>query len=210
MRVSFLVDGFNLYHSIQDAVAESGVGAKWLDIRAFCASYLPQLGRDATLESVHYFSALATHLVPTNPGVVHRHEAFITALKHTGVEVELGRFKRKEVWCPTCRRKILKHEEKETDVAIAVRLVELALTNKCDIAVLLTGDTDVAPGIRTLRRLLPAMKVCVVLPYKRINAELQQVASVCFRVKADRYSKFQLPASITLADHRIITKPPSW
>ena len=209
-RVSFLVDGFNLYHSVKDAERVTRVCSKWLDIRAFLASYLPLLGRDARLESVHYFSALATHLAASKPDVIARHQTFIEALKSTGVVVELGRFKPKDVWCSTCRSNILRHEEKETDVAIAVRLLELVLTDTCDMIVLLTGDTDVAPAIRTARRLRPEKAVSVVLPYKRGNAELKQIASACFQVKADRYQRFLFPPTFVARDGRTLTRPSTW
>ena len=63
MRVAFIVDGFNLYHSIKDA--ERMVPARpqrWLDLRAFCQSYVRNFGRAAVLDGVYYFSAIATHL----------------------------------------------------------------------------------------------------------------------------------------------------
>jgi hypothetical protein len=75
-RVAFLVDGFNLYHSIRDAQASFGYRVKWLDLHGLCASYVHSslFGRDAILWSVTYFSAYATFLTPTNPGVVVRHQ----------------------------------------------------------------------------------------------------------------------------------------
>jgi hypothetical protein len=33
MKVSFLIDGFNLYHSIEDVERYKGIKAKWLDIK---------------------------------------------------------------------------------------------------------------------------------------------------------------------------------
>jgi hypothetical protein len=74
VRVAFLIDGFNLYHSLKDAHRDTGTCVKWLDIGALCASYLPQPGREARLESVTYYSALATHLAGRNPDVVNRHQ----------------------------------------------------------------------------------------------------------------------------------------
>ncbi len=142
-RVSFLVDGFNLYHSVKDAEQATGVRAKWLDLRRFLETYLPLLGPDARLESIHYFSALATH---TNADAVRRHQTFIEALKHSGVVIELGRFKEKTVWCDRCKRNLIRHEEKETDVAIATRLLELILTDRCDTAVLMTGRHGHCPS----------------------------------------------------------------
>jgi len=38
-RTAFLVDGFNLYHSLKDAqFALGGRSTRWLDLRSFCSS----------------------------------------------------------------------------------------------------------------------------------------------------------------------------
>lgn len=155
-RVAFLVDGFNLYHSARQASRElGGASTKWLDIRSLCVEKLSVIGRDAALDSIHYFSALALHLNPTNPGVTIRHETYLECLRDSGVEVALARFKPKTVVCPNCGTRITRHEEKETDVAIAVKLMELFYADSCDTAVILTGDTDIAPAVRTIQRVFP-------------------------------------------------------
>ena len=44
-RVAFLVDGFNVYYSILDAINDlGGISLKWLNLRAFCESYLHLFG----------------------------------------------------------------------------------------------------------------------------------------------------------------------
>ncbi len=56
VKTAFLVDGFNLYHSLDQAQGRPRVrNTKWLDLRAFCQSFLPVLGRNYRLGSVHYF-----------------------------------------------------------------------------------------------------------------------------------------------------------
>jgi uncharacterized LabA/DUF88 family protein len=52
------------------------------------------------------------------------------------------RFKEETVYCNLCKRHIKKHEEKETDVSIAVKILESFSLNECDLAVVITGDTD--------------------------------------------------------------------
>jgi hypothetical protein len=52
------------------------------------------------------------------------------------VIIELGRFKAKDSWYPHCSRSSVKYEEKETDVAISVKLIELFLLDGCDTAML--------------------------------------------------------------------------
>lgn len=210
-RVSFVVDGFNVYHSVKDSQRAIGSGPlKWLDLVALCRSYLHTFGREARLEKVYYFSALATHLQAQDPDVVRRHKTFIDALKARGAVVHLGQFKAKDIWCPRCQQSFRGHEEKETDVSIALKLVELAVTNACEIAALVSGDTDIAPAIATAKRIAPHMRIAVLFPFKRANAQLEQIADICLKIRSEAYLRHQLPDPITLPDGRILRKPPSW
>lgn len=96
-RVCFLVDGFNVYHSIIEALkAHPADSMKWLDFQAFCTSFLPLISNDATLEKVFYFSASADF----RPDKAARHAVLVAALRATGVEVQLGRFKEKDSGVP--------------------------------------------------------------------------------------------------------------
>ena len=40
-RTTFLVDVFNLYHSVKEAGKDLGVPTKWLDLRSLLSFYLP-------------------------------------------------------------------------------------------------------------------------------------------------------------------------
>lgn len=102
-RVAFLIDGFNLYHSVLRLMRDTGSCTKWLDLYSLCQSYLHLFGKDTDLVSVYYFSALPHHLSSTQPGKIDRHQRFLSCLKDSGVIVELGRFKEKEVFCTKCR-----------------------------------------------------------------------------------------------------------
>ena len=218
-RVAFLVDGFNLYHSTRTAEKHTGQSTKWLDLRAMCTAYLNAISRDAYLHSVYYFSALATHLEAVAPGKVQRHKDFIKCLEDLGVVVQLGKFKKKRDFsCPNCGQSVcghcggkLKHyEEKETDVAIATKMLELLFTNTCDTIILVTGDTDLAPAIRTAQRLFPDKDIRFALPYERHNKLLRQIAPKSFRIGKDGYTNNQLPDPFTLKSGKTISKPSSW
>lgn len=136
-KVCFLVDGFNLYHSIEDiASANDGLCLKWLDIHALCRSFLHIIGNNSQIEKIYYFTALAYHL--NNQSVIDRHENYIKCLEHYGIEVTKGEFKEKRVRCTWCQREFLKHEEKETDVSISIKILELLYEKSCDSIVIIT------------------------------------------------------------------------
>jgi uncharacterized LabA/DUF88 family protein len=209
-RTTFLVDGFNLYHSVVDASNDiGGASTKWLNIRSLCESYLHIFGRDNKFERLYYFSALATHMNQKDPSTVSRHEGFIDCLKSTGAIIELSTFKQKFVWCSNCHRYILHHEEKETDVSLSVKLIELFWHDECDTAILLTGDTDIAPAIRFVKAYFPQKTVGFLFPYKRKNKELRQLALGC-KISSQQYLKHQFPNPVTLPDGSLRFKPAGW
>ena len=209
-RTIYLVDGFNLYHSILRLRRDTGYCAKWLDLVSLCNSYIHLFGKDATLESIYHFSAIPNYLSPKNPNKIKRHKDYLTCLRSTGIHVELGRFKEKDVYCDKCRSTILKHEEKETDVAIAVKLIEILFTDMCDNAVIISGDTDLSPAVRRCKILFPNKKIVFAFPYARKNKELSSLAQGSFSINKKQYIKHQLPNPVTLQNGKKIYKPSSW
>ncbi|MBM4176198.1 MAG: NYN domain-containing protein [Ignavibacteria bacterium] len=76
-RVIFLIDGFNLYHSIVEASKDlNGASTKWLNLNSLCNSFLHIVGGKAQLQKIYYFSALATHLIHYSPDKVEKHKFF--------------------------------------------------------------------------------------------------------------------------------------
>jgi uncharacterized LabA/DUF88 family protein len=210
-RVAFIVDGFNLYHTLKRAhMPPFNKKCRWLDLSTLCTNCLPTIGKNTHLSGIFYISALAKHLQRTNPGVTHRHEQYIRCLKDSGVEVRLNRFKKKSVWCNNCQTKILKHEEKETDVMLATTLFELFYTNLCDTAVLVTGDTDLLPAIKTGKKLFPSKNIIFAFPLGTQTSEMKSLAPGSFSLSVDAYSKAQFPDPYILTNGSPITKPAHW
>jgi hypothetical protein len=223
-RVSFLVDGFNIYHSLLDAGGKTSPTLKWLDLHALCRSHLYILGRDTTLEGVHYFSAYAEWRRLVDPQVVDCHKAYVRALESRGVAIHLGRFKEKDHHCPHCSKDFVGHEEKETDVAIAVKTLELFASDATDAVVLVTGDTDLVPAIKTVRHLYKDKRIWVAIPFRnppvhlrhgktghvKPNFELQQFAHGHFKLTPEKYKKYQFPTPIVSSDGSELSKPTSW
>ena len=207
-RTVFLIDGFNVYHSIVDLEKKQGLKTKWLDYYSLCRSLLSALGKDFSLQGVRYFTALAYHL--GKPDVVLRHKDYIRCLEDTGVVAERGKFKARHIVCKVCSQSFTRNEEKGTDVAIAARLLDLFCQNLCDCVVLVTGDTDLVPAFNTARSLFPNKKLVFAFPYARRNVELAKIAPGSFRISHRNYVKYQLPNPYRLADGNVIYKPSDW
>jgi len=155
IRTVAFVDGFNLYHALR-GLGENHL--KWLDLRRLLLHFTP--APQLELSKVLYFSAYATWL----PEAYARHRAYVAALEATGVEVVLGKFKIKERSCKYCDRRWTGHEEKETDVNVALHLLELGYSNAFDRALLVSADSDLAPAVRAVRRLFPEKEVRILTP----------------------------------------------
>jgi len=56
------------------------------------------------------------------------------------------------------------YEEKETDVNIAIYLLEYGLTDKYDKAIIISGDSDLIPPIKRVRELFPKKIIECVIP----------------------------------------------
>lgn len=197
-KTAYLIDGFNLYHSLVDAQhANHGATTKWLDLASLCNRFLPLAGKvqgtDATLEGIYYFSAPPIH---RSQAEQNRHALYMKCLRGTGVELSLGQFKRKK--------------EKETDVAIAAKLFEICHTSSAESVVLVSGDTDLAPAVRVCQRLFPNMTFLFAFPYRRVNDELRQLAPGSFKIKGTTYLAHQFPDPLVLPDGTSIAKPTSW
>jgi len=209
-RITYLIDGFNVYHSILSLKRLTGYRAKWLNLSSLCKSYLNLFGKDAKIHDIYYFSALAHYLSAKNPNKVKKHENYIACLKSLNIKIELGRFKEKDVFCDNCKSMILKHEEKETDVAIGIKLLEILFTDSCDSIVVMTGDTDLSPAVRRCTELFPNKKIFFAFPFARKNKELLSLAPGSFSISKKQYIRHQLPNPVILADGKEIYKPNSW
>jgi uncharacterized LabA/DUF88 family protein len=208
-RVVALIDGFNLYHSIVESnqrELDAGQPAtfyrfKWLDLRKMARLFVAQTD---TLVGVYYFTALATWRV----GKVDKHKKFIRA--NPEVTVVYGKFKERGKTCPICHSGFSTHEEKRTDVNIATRLVELAVRNEYDTAIVFSGDTDLIPAIECTKRLFPSKRLGVIFPPLRKNREFSGVVDFEDEVRGRHLRKSRLPDQVTLSDGTTITCPPEW
>lgn len=112
----------------------------------------------------------------------------------------------KEVRCQaTCQKKYTVYEEKETDVAIAVKLFEILTSDLADVIVIMTGDTDLRPAYNAAKHLYPAKEFEFAFPFGRKNKSLDG-----FKMKIDRYASNLLPDPYILSDGTPISKPSTW
>lgn len=197
-RVIVYIDGFNLYHSIDDL---NKPHLKWLDVRAMAEGLLR---KDETLKAVKYFSAYATWM----PDRFARHRAYVDAIMARGAIVHMAQFKEKPRKCFSCGAKWIGHEEKETDVQIAVHMVADALKGEVDRLVVISADTDLAPAIRMIASSAPQCEVFVAAPPGRFGK--CRALKPKLELSAGRLAKCLLPQGVQVGESKVVTRPPSY
>jgi uncharacterized LabA/DUF88 family protein len=194
-RVIVYIDGFNLYHAI-DALKKPHL--KWLDLASLGTSLL----RDGEeLSAVKYFSAFATWL----PDAYARHRVYVDALRATDVTVCMSKFKKKPQICHSCKTRWTSHEEKETDVQIAVSIVADALQGQVDRIILISADTDLTPAVKLVAEIVPECEVFVATPPGRLN--ICKALAPKLELTAGRLEKCRFPEMIQRVGSKAINCP---
>lgn len=202
-RVGCYVDGFNLYHAVHGLQKHH---LKWCDLRALAESICrPQ----EQLVKVAYFSAYATW----KPAPYSRHRQYVAALTHQGVECHMARFSEKSASCRKCGATWKRHEEKETDVHFSLSLVEDAIDDIFDRAILISADSDLVPAVRVVRRRFPGKEVFLATPPNR-HSNARELLGACnsgIALTAGRLAKCLLPETLASNDGtEVAWRPPSY
>lgn len=200
-RVIAYIDGYNLYYGLRDAGLRS---SRWLDLRAMCETLLKP---GQQLRLVRYF----TTRVRNDPAAERRQSTFIDALvARGGIEIDFGHFLSKDRECFKCGNKWQQSEEKKTDVNIAVRLLDDAFDDGFDAAIVISGDSDLTPPIKSVRTRFPAKRVIVASPPRRVSNELRRAASSALTISASTIRNNRLPDPMITPTGRALRAPAGW
>lgn len=177
-RILVLIDGFNYYHKLKDYQKMYNKCVKWLDYRSLVESWLNDEDDKENMQ-IYYFSAIANWRGASS---VLKHKTYINVLKTRGIIPVLGEFKQKKTSrckndekCKDCictpeDKKLIRHEEKNSDVNLAITLIEKSIKKEFDKCFILSADNDFATAISRARELNPNIKIIIQpppLPRKR-------------------------------------------
>ena len=204
IRTLAFIDGYNLYHGI-DTINIKREGdwhhLKWLNLRSLINEFTtPNVHK---IVGVRYFTAFAGWREESNK----RHKKYVRALDVVGVEVIEGRFKSAYKKCSLCGAEHEKHEEKETDVNIALHMLDAAYRDEFDLAILMTGDTDLVPAIRMLKSRFSEKKIKVIAPPYRGNHQMRHIGDKYRVVELPHIEKNLLPDMLTAKNGERIVRP---
>jgi uncharacterized LabA/DUF88 family protein len=199
-RYCFYVDGFNVYYALQQVSEYHKY--KWLNYRKLAEGVV---GERDQIVGVFYFTA---H-VRWRADAVQRHKTYIRALRYAGVDTILGRFMDKEVRCHLCQGWYMTHEEKRTDVNIALKILGDAIDDLYDKALILSADSDLMPAIQAVHKYAPGKTVGVMLPIGRANNDLVREADFRIKMPQKLLQESQFPDNIRIGS-MIVERPLSW
>lgn len=205
LRSIVYIDGFNLYYG-----ALKGTAYKWLDLD----KYFRLLRQNDDVQAIRYFTALVDGSSRTDQ------QKYLSAINTLPlVHTILGRYKRKQVACGVraCMHAGKKHfdrtEEKQTDVNIALQMLDDAYRGLAERFVLVSGDSDLVPAVNLIKTRFPAINIVLYVP--ALNAV--RGAAVELRASVDKHRTLpnnlfklaQLPPTIHVGGIAI-SKPADW
>jgi uncharacterized LabA/DUF88 family protein len=203
-RVIAYIDGFNLYYGMRE---KGWQRYYWLNIQALVQGLLRE---DQKLAVVKYFTALVSS-TPSDPDKCRRQNAYLEAIGTLqGVQILYGHYLEKSVKCFECGGRWVDHEEKKTDVNIAVEMLTDAYEDRFDTALLISGDSDLADLVRTIRSRSPQKWVVIAFPPDRHSSDLLKVASRAFTIGRKKLADSQFPDAVAKADGYVLQRPKEW
>lgn len=196
-RAAFYIDGFNLYHAID----EMGKGhLKWLNYWLLCEKIL----NDPSEAVVKVVWCTAKN--KKNPAKGERHDRMVTAQRLAGVNIKLGHFVNEDKDCRTCQEKWVHPTEKEGDINVAINLLRDAFRNEYDHAYLVTADTDQAATVRMFMKEFEEKEITIVAPPGRKRSEhLHDISKRTLQLTEDMLEWAVMPAIIISPQPRVIS-----
>jgi uncharacterized LabA/DUF88 family protein len=201
------VDAFNLYYGCL-----RGTPYRWLDLGALCRRLLP---RDR-INRIRYFTA-ALSSRPDDPRARRRQQVYLRALETIpGLSIHYGHYLSHVVRMPLAHPPprgprtvaVVKTEEKSSDVNLATFLLLDAFKRECDVAVVISNDSDLKLPIEVAQHEL-GLRVGVVNPRPSFRRSRALQPTFFKQIRPSALAACQFPP--TLRDAKgVIRKPEGW
>lgn len=218
MRTIVYIDGFNLYFRL----LAKRPALKWLNVKALSEKLLKPTNK---VVGVRYYTArVSGRIDPTAPA---RQQIYLDALRTVPeISMHMGTFLLSEKFAglvkpPEFRPpatishpwpdvvKIIKVEEKGSDVNLACHLLLDAFRNNYDVACVLSNDSDLVEPIRIVTEII-GKPVGLLSPVSNPNPELNRVSSFVRRISVSDLAASQFPSPLLRADGSELKKPALW
>jgi len=223
LRTIIYIDGFNLYFGCLKEISH----CRWLNVEALAQRLCKENDPTTNIVGIKYFTApikagLSARGVVSVKSQADYLRALSTHCQH--VEIVNGKYfivpgsyhgDTKPVDFTT-KLRVLRPEEKQADVNIAVHMLCDATDGLCDQQVLLSNDSDCAPILSTIRRRHPDIRIGVIPPILKVTPERypsKELSSSAHwsrkNINETDLADCQLPVRVTTRK-RPIDKPEHW
>lgn len=199
-RVIVYVDGFNLYFGMLDAGLDY---CKWLNLKVLVQKLL---NHNQELIGIKYF----TSRVSNNPDKQKRQTTYLEALESIEVDIYYGNYQSDSVECKKCGNIWTKYNEKMTDVNIATHILIDAYQDKYDMAMLISGDSDLVPPMKSVHEIFNKKRVFVAFPPKRHNQSVALIAKGSMTIGRKNLVDSQFEEEVEKRDGFKLKKPSDW
>lgn len=170
-QVSVFVDGYNLYHAIHNLGKPH---LKWVNLFDLAKEFA-RSEQGYEIKRVIFFTARPIH---KSIEVQQRYSLYIKALMANNIFVIERKFKKKILSYNKDGKNFtrISYEEKESDVNLALAIIEDAFEKISDKILVITNDSDISPSIRMALKKNNSLKISVITPplikTKRANYDL--------------------------------------
>ncbi len=201
------MDGFNLYYG-----ALRKTPYRWVNLHALFQLLLP----NNAIQDIKYFTALVAAR-PNDLTQPQRQQLYLRALATVpNISVHLGHFLVHEVMMalvvpPGALQqfvKVIKTEEKGSDVNLATQLLNDAHLNRFDVAVVVSNDSDLLGPIKIVRNEL-GKKVGVLNPQKHPSRAILPHIDFMKQIRAGALQAALFPDQL-IDRYGVFTKPQGW
>jgi uncharacterized LabA/DUF88 family protein len=198
-RVIAYIDGLNVY---QGLVQKGWRDLLWLDFRSLVERMIRP---DQTLVDVFYFTAHRRN----PPASYARQQIYFNALDARGgvTRVE-GRFERRKVPCVHCGRMTEIDRERATDVNMATQVLADLAHGRCDLPLLISGDSDYLAVVEHAQSL--GRRIKIARPPARRSDELAAAADHFQDIRRPDVVRSQLPDPVMTPRGSEIRCPYEW
>lgn len=208
LRTYVYVDGFNLYYR-----ALRYTSYKWLNIQTLCEGLLSEENR---IDQLRYFTARVSG--KADPGQPLRQQMYLRALQTLpSCTIHYGSFLTRIAVRPLAEPspdgpthvRILKSEEKGSDVNLATHLLNDAWKDAYDVALVLSQDSDLLEPLRIVKE--ERKKVIGLVCFDQRTPGLAKYSSFIRHITPERLAAAQFPDSIpTGRPGRVLLRPKGW
>jgi len=200
-RVIAYIDGYNLYYGLRSRKWQRFY---WLNLQEMVRCLLKA---DQTLVRTKYF----TSIVADPPDQHDRQAIYLDALRTlSNFAIFYGRFLDDTTTCRKCGHSWPSPHEKMTDVNIAVELMTDAFQNRFDVALLVSGDSDLVALVRAVHRLFHRKRIVSVFPPNRSSKALKKASDAFVHVTRHVMVRSVFPDRVIKPDGFVLRRPSLW